>query len=145
MAIKTMPFYSIVLRVFVQQKIDDSGWRALVQQAALGVFDGEIVAFGAMNPMDHENQCDFLKRVGFKGPEHGDDADFAEFQSGMGRMPNWLECVRVRYLNGQPGEVDAWKLRYSDVYTLHDFHERRGFPTKGYEVDWPPFIGAIND
>ena len=145
MAIKTMPFYSIVLRAFVQQKIDEPGWRALVRHAAFGVFDGEIMAFGAMNPMDHENQCDFLKSVGFKGPEHGDEADFAEFQGGMGRMPNWLECVRVRYLKGQPDEVEAWKLRHSDVYTLHDFHVRKSFPTKGYEVDWPPFIGPIRD
>jgi hypothetical protein len=86
MAIKTMPFYSIVLRVFVQQKIDDSGWMALVQQAALGVFDGEIMAFGAMNPMDHENQCDFLKRVGFKGREHGDALTLRSFKVA------WAEC-----------------------------------------------------
>ena len=145
MAIRIMPFYAIILRPFVIQEISRLGWAALVRQAAIGPFDGEITAFGAMNPMDVDNQVEFLENVGFKGLSHGDAADFAIFEMGLGRMPSWLERVDVRHLGEEKSGDAAWKMRESQVYTLHDFHERREFPTKGYEVDWPPYIGMISE
>jgi hypothetical protein len=59
-------------------------------------------------------------------------------------MPNWLECVDVRHFGEEKSGDTAWKMRDSQVYTLHDFHDRQKFPTKGYEVDWPPYIGKIS-
>lgn len=144
MAIRVMPFYAIILRPFVEQEISRSGWEALVRNAALGRFDGEIMAFGAMNPMDVDSQCEFLEGVGYRGPSHGDAADFAVFEMGFGRMPNWLECVDVRHFGEETSGDTAWKMRDSQVYTLHDFHESQKLPTKGYEVDWPPYIGKIS-
>ncbi len=79
MAIRVMPFYATVLRPFVAQEISRAGWAALVRQAAIGPFDGEIMAFDAMKPMDVENQVKFLENVGFRGLNYGDAADFAIF------------------------------------------------------------------
>jgi hypothetical protein len=139
-----MPFYAIILRPFVEQKIAEHGWRNIVQWAAMGLFDGEILALGAMNPQDIEDSADLLDRVGFKGPKFGDDADYAMFSSGVGTMPAWLECVEVRLLDDPKIKFDAWKMKNSEVYELHDFHDRKKYPTKGYEVDWPPYIGKIS-
>ena len=144
MAIKTMPFYAIILRPFVEQQISELGWRNIVQWAAMGLFDGEILALGAMNPRDIQNSAEFLEQVGFKGPAFGDEADFAVFSSGFGDMPAWLECVEVRLLDDPKVKFDAWKMKNSEVYELHDFHDRKKSPTKGYEVDWSPYIGRIS-
>lgn len=142
MAIAVMPFYSIVLRVFVEQDISQRGWRTLMLQAALGRFDGEIMALGAMNSMDLEHQIEMLEEFGYKHPRHGDEADFAVFESGIGKMPYWLECVKVNSLDDER-IWDAWKLRDSEVYTLHEFTKPTEYPTKGYQIDWPPHIGKI--
>ena len=144
MAIKVMPFYSIILRPFVDQPIAERGWRRIVEWASMGLFDGEILALGAMNPQEIEGLANFLEEVGFKGPAVGDGADFAMFSSGHGEMPGWLERVEVRSLDDSKLKFDAWKMRNSDVYELHDFHDRKKYPTKGYEVDWPPYIGKIS-
>lgn len=144
MAIRVMPFYAIILRPFVEQEITRAGWDVLVRHAAIGPFDGEIMAFGAMNRMDVDRQCEFLEYVGFRGPTHGEAADFAIFEMGSGKMPSWLECVEVLDLSEEKSGGTAWKMRNSQVYTLHDFNDHRKFPTKGHEVDWPPYIGKIS-
>ena len=144
MAIRVMPFYAIVLRPFVLESMAREGWMMLVHHAARGTFDGEIMAFGAMNPREIENHAEYLEQLGFKGPQHNDEADFALFQSGMGKLPTWLEIVDVKHFADGPEHDSAWKLKNSEVYTLHDFHFQPQYPTKGYEVDWPPYIGKIS-
>lgn len=143
MAIRVMPFFAIILRPFVEQEISRAGWEALVRHAAIGPFDGEIMAFGAMISTDVERQCGFLEEIGYRGPSHGDATDFAIFEIGFGKMPNWLKCVEVRHFGEERPGGSAWKMRNSQAYTLHDFHDRQKFPTKGSEVDWPPYIGRI--
>jgi len=144
LAITVMPFYAIILRPFVDQPIAERGWQRIVQWAAMGLFDGEILAIGAMGYPQIRRDANFLEEVGFKGPSAGEDADFAEFSSGCGDMPGWLERVEVRSLDDPKMKFDAWKMRNSEIYELHTFHDRQKYPTKGYEVDWPPYIGRIS-
>lgn len=142
MAIRVMPFHAIVLRLFVPQDITQSGWRMLIANVALGRFDGEIMAFGSMDPIAIIGVGKSLEGMGFKGPVHGDDADFALLDRGEGAMPSWLEKVELRFFDS--GLVSAaWKMVNSETYALADQNGRESLPTKGYQVDWPPFIGRI--
>jgi hypothetical protein len=144
MAIRCFSFIAVILRPYVQQTISEAGWKMLLRSARSCAFDGEIMAFGAMNGTDADNTINSLVRAGYKGPSDPHDCDMAVFDMGFGAMPPWLERVEVRHFN-DPNVVDAaWKLKDSEVYTLHDFRDQPSRPTKGYEVDWPPFIGRIS-
>ena len=142
MAIRILPFHAIVLRPFVSQDITQSGWRMLVLNAAGGLFDGEIMAFGSMDFVAIRGLATNLEGAGFKGPVQGGDADFTLQDRGEGLMPRWLQKVVVKYFD-ESGVSAAWKMVGSEVYTLHDRSGRPHHPTKGYEVDWEPFIGKI--
>jgi hypothetical protein len=126
------------------QPIAERGWRRIVEWAAIGFFDGKILALGAMGYSQIRSDANFLEEVGFKGPAAGEDADFAEFSSGYSDMPGWLERVVVRSLDDPKMKFDAWKMWNSEVFELQTFHDRRKYRTKGYEVDWPPYIGKIS-
>ena len=143
MAIRILPFHAIVLRPFVSQHIKQSGWRMLVANAANGLFDEEIMAFGSMDFVAIRGLGSYLEEVGFKGPVHGDHSDFALQDRGEGVMPAWLEKVEIRYFDDSRVSA-AWKMVNSQVYTLHDRLSRDDLSTKGYDVDWPPYIGRIN-
>jgi hypothetical protein len=143
-AIRVIPFYAIVLRPF-RRNLPTYAWRSLLQRAAEGGFDGEIMIFGAMSAGDIDSKARYLERIGFKGPAHGDHADFVIFEGGSGPLPEWLECVEYRYLNGSERSGRIWKLKNSEVYDLIDTHHRAKLPRKGFEVDWPPFIGKCWD
>ncbi len=67
------------------------------------------------------------------------------FEMGLGRIPRWLERVDLLHFGEEKSGDAAWKMKESEVYTLHDFRESREFPTKGYEVDWPPYTGMISE
>ena len=146
MAIEVIPFYAIVLRPFVDRRIAQHGWKQIVKWASMGLFDGEILALGAMNYGDIEDWVKFLEEVGYNGPTKADEADFAIFSPSTDAMPGWLECVEVRLLDDLKTNVHAyaWKMKNSEVYELHDFRHSHEFLTKGYEVDWPPYIGKIS-
>ena len=148
MAIKVMPFYAIILRPF-RRTLSPEGWRFILEQAARGgAYDGEIMAFGAMSPGDIDALEDYLTGLGyrpFKSGEDDEDSDFAWFQSGVGAMPDWLECVEWRSLDDPQVGGEIWKLKNSEVYDLVEFERPNKFPRKGFEVDWPPFIGKCRD
>ena len=144
MAIRVQSFFSIVLRPFVPQAIASDGWTMLVHHAASGLFDGEIMVFVAMSMIDIRSTMAFLERSGFKGPSNGSSVDYALFDMGIGIMPSWLEKVEVRHFSDSRTSDAAWKLVKSQVYTLHDRVNRADLLTKGYDVDWPPYIGRIN-
>jgi len=144
MAIRVQPFFSVVLRPFVPQAIASSGWTMLVHHAASGLFDGEIMVFVAMSMIDIRSTMVSLERSGFKGPSNESGADYALFDMGDGVMPSWLEKVAVTHFGDSRTGDAAWKLVNSQVYTLHDRVNRADLSTKGYDVDWPPYIGRIN-
>lgn len=148
MAIKVMPFYAIVLRPF-RRNLPPEGWRFLIDQAARGgAYDGEIMVFGAMNPVEAESIADFLVELGYRRFRQGEDAeetDFACFESGVGPMPDWLECVEYRRLDHPERAGEIWKLKNSEAYDLFEFDLPNKPPRKGFEVDWPPFIGKCWD
>jgi hypothetical protein len=125
----------------------------LIQRAKAGAFDGEIMVSGTSRVGDVESDRLFLESFGYRGPEKiskseydnsAKDVDFAIYIGGDKRIiPNWLDHVEVRFLD-EDRTIDAWKLRNSDIFQLY-YYPRNSAPleTKGYEVDWPPFIGKI--
>lgn len=146
MAIIEMPFYTLILRVDVQQEISADGWRALFQCVnPASNFDGELMVFGSINDMDLHANIDALKSYGFRGPENGDDSDMVVWGSPFGALsdlPSWLSYVEVEFFDDRP-TCKAWKLTNSQIYGLVDFFNGAKLPTKGYECDWEPKIGKI--
>lgn len=139
MAIRARSGYAVILRPFTDREISSAAWKTLLRLAAGQAFDGEIMAFIDMDPMGNDITINMLERMGFVGPE-GLEPDFAvKFAA----LPAWLELVDVRYLDGSGNEAKAWKLKDSQVYDLHDVPGLWQWPKKGYEVDWPPYIGKI--
>jgi len=142
-AIRVLPFYAIVLRPLVSQDLNQPIWRMLLKNAVNGLFDGEIMAFPSMELPSLRTIAGLLKAGGYNGPEHGDHADFVWFERGEGKMPNWLEKVELRFFDSDRVSA-AWKMVNSEVYSLVDQNDQASAPTKGYQVDWPPFIGRID-
>lgn len=145
MAIRVQPFFSIVLRPFVPQNVSRRGWTLLVHQAASGLFDGEIMVFVAMSMTDIKAISATLERSGFRSSSQDENPDYAVFDRGYGVMPNWLEQVDVLHFSDKQKKDVAWKMVHSEIYTLHDHGLRSALPTKGYDVDWYPLIGKLNE
>jgi hypothetical protein len=61
----------------------------------------------------------------------------------LDRLVSWLETVDVNFFDEAIRPAQAWKMVNSDVYDLVDFHGGARLPRKGYECDWPPYIGKI--
>src|SRR6056297_655642 len=116
MAILEMPFYTLILRVNVEQEISAEGWRALFQRVnPASNFDGELMVFGSMNEMDLQAHIDALKSYGFLGPENGDGSDMVIWGSPIGALsdvPNWLSYIEVEFFDDRP-PCKAWKLANS--------------------------------
>lgn len=114
MAITISPFYAIVLLPF-RRELSKAGCRFIVDQVARGgAYDGEIMAFGAMNSRDHEASIHYLMQLGyrcFQEGENPEDADFVCFELGEGGMPDWLECVEWRSLDDPKTGGQIWKLK----------------------------------
>ena len=54
--------------------------------------------------------------------------------------------TRIEKLHAQEREaetIQAWKMKKSNVYELLNFEAALDKPVKGYQCDWPPFIGKI--
>ncbi|MEN8677229.1 MAG: hypothetical protein ABF298_07585 [Alteriqipengyuania sp.] len=147
MAIRMMPFYTLILRTSVEQEISAKGWRYLFHHCdPHRNFDGEIMVFGAMSGHDIEIDIDALTSFGFIGPDNGESSDMVVWQSPFGAtsgMPSWLSVVDVKFFDDTARNCKAWKLSNSEVYRLIDFHSAMETPTKVYEWYWPPLIGKI--
>lgn len=147
MAIKLMPFITLIVRINVQQKISAEGWRYLMYYSQPQKnFDGELMVFGAMNGRDIEDYEKTLTSFGFIGPDKGEKSDMVVWESifeAVTYVPSWLSVVDVKFFDAEKPDVRAWKLTDSGVYRLVDFSNRAELPTKGYECDWQPFIGKI--
>ena len=148
MAIRLMPFITLILRSNVEQEISAKGWRYLLHYCdPHRNFDGEIMAFGAMSGRDIETYIEDLTSFGFIGPDNGENSDMALWAMPFGPasyMPSWLSVVDVKFFDDPAKNCKAWKLSNSEVYRLIDFHLEIEAPTKGYECDWPPLIGKIS-
>ena len=148
MAIRIMPFITLILRPHVQQEISAEGWRYLFHHCdPHRNFDGEIMVFGAMSGHDIEVHIDALTSFGFIGPGNGENSDMVLWEMLFGPtsdMPSWLSVVDVTFFDDTASPCKAWKLSDSGVYQLLDFHTGIEAPTKGYECDWAPLIGKIS-
>jgi hypothetical protein len=148
MAIRLMPFITLILRPHVEQEISAKGWRYLFHHCDPNRnFDGEIMVFGAMNGQDIENRIDELKSFGYIGPDKGENSDMVLWAGPFGAtsdLPSWLSVVDVKFFDCETRNCKAWKLSNSSVYQLIDFHTESKAPMKGYECDWQPMIGKIS-
>ncbi len=148
MAIRLMPFITLILRPGVEQEISAKGWRYLFHHCdPHRNFDGEIMVFGAMSGRDIKIYIDELTSFGFIGPGNGEHSDMVIWEMPFGPtsgMPSWLSIVDVKFFDRTTKNCKAWKLSSSGVYRLIDFHSAIEAPTKGYECDWPPLIGKIS-
>lgn len=147
MAIQTLSFISLIVRPYVAQNIKPEGWRYLLGYAdPLRNFDGEIMAFGAMSGNDIDSIINHLADFGYIGPDNGDASDMvlSAMWEASSYIPDWLELVDVRFFDESRPTTQAWKKKNSSVYTLLDFEAESNLPTKGYQCDWPPYIGKIS-
>ena len=147
MAIQTLSFISLIVRPYVKQTIKPEGWRYLLGYAdPFRNFDGEIMVFGAMSGNYIDRVINHLADFGYIGPDQGDASDMvlSAMFGGSSYIPDWLELVDVRFFDESRPETQAWKMRNSNVYALLDFEAEINRPTKGYECDWPPYIGKIS-
>ena len=145
MAIKVMPLYAVILRPFVEQRINPEGLKWLMGKINRSSnFDGEIMVLGAMNAADVNHIIRRLEDAGYYGPAQKENADYALAESGhIEQIPSWLTIIDVKFFDERVPDCQAWKLTKSNVYELLDFHLNIHFPTKGYECDWHPYIGKI--
>jgi hypothetical protein len=145
MAIKLMPFVTLVLRTQVEQNISAEGWRYLLSHCdPHRNFDGEIIVFGAMDERSIDRHISELTSFGFIGPDQGEESDMVVFVFGSAsQVPGWLSLVDVTFFDASIKPCKAWKLTKSEQYRLVDFHTPVAGPTKGYECDWEPKIGPI--
>jgi len=155
MAIAVSSRHFLILRPFVIDSMPATLVQWLLAGAKAGAFDGEIMVSGTSRVGDIESDRLFLQGFGYRGPKKiqeaeydnsSDDIDFAIYLGGDKKViPNWLDHVEVRFLN-EARTINAWKLRNSDVFKLY-YYPRNSVPleTKGYEVDWPPYIGKISN
>jgi hypothetical protein len=144
MAIQTLSFVSLILRPYVQQHISTDGWQYLLAQAdPQRNFDGEIMAFGAMSGRDIDQIMLALISFGYIGPNQGDKSDMvvSDMFSTGSNIPSWLELVDVKFFDEGKLPTQAWKMTRSNVYSLLDFESTLATTAKGYECDWPPYIG----
>ncbi len=104
------------------------------------------MAFGAMSGNDIDRIINHLADFGYIGPDNGDASDMvlSEMWGGSSYIPDWLELVDVRFFDESRPTTQAWKKKNSSVYTLLDFEAESNLPTKGYQCDWPPYIGKIS-
>ena len=147
MAIQTLSFISLILRPYVQQPISTDGWQYLLAQAdPHRNFDGELMAFGAMSGQDMDRIMQALISFGYVGPDQGDQSDMvvSDMFTRTDKLPSWIELVDVTFFDETKSPVQAWKMKKSNVYGLLDFEGNIATPTKGYECDWPPYIGKIS-
>lgn len=147
MAILTLSFISLILRPYVKQPISTDGWKYLLSQAdPHRNFDGELMAFGTMWGRDMERIIESLASFGYVGPDEGDKSDMvvSDMFTGTDKLPSWIELVDVKFFDEETPPVQAWKMKKSYVYSLLDFEANLATPTKGYECDWPPYIGKIS-
>ena len=147
MAIQTLSFISLILRPYVQQPISTDGWKYLLSHAdPYRNFDSEIMAFGAMSGRDMDRIMQALISFGYVGPDQGDQSDMivSDMFTGTDKLPSWIELVDVKFFDEETPPVQAWKMKKSNVYSLLDFEASIATPTKGYECDWPPYIGKIS-
>ena len=147
MAIQTLSFISLILRPYVAQPISTDGWKYLFAQAdPHRNFDGEIMAFGTMSGHDMDRIIHDLTSFGYIGPDQGDQSDMvvSDMFTGTDKLPAWLELVDVQFFDESRTPTQAWKMKKSNVYSLLDFEANLATPTKGYECDWPPYIGKIS-
>ena len=138
MALHSGIHWGYILRVKVEQTIDQEGWKYLLQEAHRDFnFDGEIFGLGF-------RMEEWLRDVGFRGSEAGLEADFVEqgVPDRVVEQVNWLEHVDVKPLVEDIKPFGAYKLNKSDVFTVATFPDCR-VVTKGTSVDWPPYIGKI--
>ena len=63
--------------------------------------------------------------------------------SGASSIPSWIELVDVKFFDETMPPVQAWKMKESGVYDLINFEADLSLPRKGYQCDWPPYIGEI--
>ena len=147
MAIQTLSFISLIVRPYVTQTIKPEGWRYLLGYAdSRRNFDGEIMAFGAMSGNDIDRVINYLIAFGYVGPDNGDASDMvlSAMWEGSSYIPDWLELVDVRFFDESCAATQAWKMKNSNIYALLDFETESNLPTKGYQCDWPPYIGKIS-
>jgi hypothetical protein len=146
MAIQTFSFISLILRPYVKQPISTDGWKTLFAQVdPHRNFDGELMAFGAMSGQDIYRIIHDLTSFGYIGPDKGDQSDMvvSDMFSGASNMPSWIELVDVKFFDETQPPVQAWKMKESGVYDLINFEADLSLPRKGYQCDWPPYIGKI--
>ena len=145
MAIKLMPFITLILRVDTPTEVSAAGWRYLFERRnPYRNCDGEIMVFGAMSGSDIDGQIAVLTSFGFVGPDQGEKSDMVVWEFGPAtEIPSWLSVVEVTFFDDGIKPCRAWKLTNSQVYELIDCHSRLELPTKGYQCDWPPLIGKI--
>jgi hypothetical protein len=146
MAIKTLSFISLILRPYVQQPISIDGWQYLLSRAdPHRNFDGEIMAFGTMSGQDMDRIILDLTSFGYVGPDQGNQSDMvvSDMFSGPSNIPSWIELVDVKFFDEATPPTQAWKMKKSNVYELLNFEAALDKPVKGYQCDWPPFIGKI--
>jgi hypothetical protein len=148
MAIQTLSFLSLILRPYVEQHISTDGWHYLLSQAdPHRNFDGEIMAFGAMSGRDIDRIIERLVSFGYVGPDQGDKSDMvlSDMFTGTDKLPSWIELVDVKFFDEATPPIQAWKMKKSNVYELLNFEAALDKPVKGYQCDWPPFIGKIGN
>ena len=148
MAIQTLSFISLILRPYVAQPISTDGWKYLLAQVdPYRNFDGEIMAFGAMSGQVMDGIIQDLTSFGYVGPNEGESSDMivSDMFSGKDNLPSWIELVDVKFFDENQPRVKAWKMKNSNVYDLINFEANLSLPRKGYQCDWPPFIGKIGD
>ena len=146
MAIQILSFISVILRPVVEQHISPEGWKHLLQHAdPQRTFDGEIMAFGAMSGRSIDGLIEGLTSYGYVGPDQGGKSDMvvSDMFSIPPNIPSWLELVDVKFFDESRRPAKAWKMAQSNVYQLLNFEADIALPTKGYECDWPPYIGKI--
>ena len=146
MAIQTLSFISLILRPYVKQPISTDGWKALFAQVdPHRNFDGELMAFGAMSGQDIDSIINNFISFGYIGPDQGDQSDMvvSDMFSGVSNIPSWIELVDVKFFDEAMPPVQAWKMKESGVYDLINFEADLSLPRKGYQCDWPPYIGKI--
>ena len=146
MAIQTLSFISLILRPYVKQPISTDGWKTLFAQVdPHRNFDGELMAFGAMSGQDIDCIIHNLISFGYIGPDQGDQSDMvvSDMFSGTSNIPSWIELVDVKFFDDTKPSVQAWKMKESGVYDLINFEADLNLPRKGYQCDWPPYIGKI--
>ena len=146
LAIQTLSFISLILRPYVKQPISIEGWKSLFAQVdPYRNFDGELMAFGTMSGRDMSKIIERLVSVGYIGPNEGDQSDMvvSDMFTGTDKLPSWIELVDVTFFDEETPPVQAWKMRESEVYDLINFEAELSLPRKGYQCDWPPYIGKI--